>query len=83
MTYLCETGSGALDGDGALVVNGGPDVDGLPGHVPSPVQPHPAGHRPRGQAGHPQLVLYLTVEWLLKTRNIINTYQDDSRKNVS
>ena len=63
--YLCEGAPGALDGDLALVVDGGPDVDGLAGHVAAPVEPDPAGDGAGGQAGHPQLVLDLTVERLL------------------
>ena len=70
MTDLSQTAPGPLDGDLALVVDGGPDVDGLPRHVASPVQPDPAGDWPRGQAGHTQLVLYLTVERLLHTDRI-------------
>ena len=66
ITHLGEAAPGPLDGDLALVVDGGPDVDGLAGHVAAPVQPHPAGDRARGQAGHAQLVLDLTVERLLK-----------------
>ena len=66
ITHLREAASGPLDGDLALVVDGGPDVDGLAGHVAAPVQPDPAGDRARGEAGHAQLVLDLTVERLLK-----------------
>ena len=36
-THLCEAAPGPLDGDLALVVDGGPDVDGLTGHVSSSV----------------------------------------------
>ncbi len=66
ITHLREAAPGPLDGDLALVVDGGPDVDGLAGHVAAPVQPDPAGDRARGEAGHAQLVLDLTVERLLK-----------------
>ena len=66
LTHLCEAAPGPLDGDLALVVDGGPDVDRLAGHVAAPVQPHPTRDRPGGEAGHPQLVLDLTVERLLK-----------------
>ena len=66
ITHLGEAAPGPLDGDLALVVDGGPDVDRLAGHVAAPVQPHPAGDRARGEAGHAQLVLDLTVERLLK-----------------
>ena len=66
LSHLCEAAPGPLDGDLALVVDGGPDVDRLAGHVAAPVQPHPTRDRPGGEAGHPQLVLDLTVERLLK-----------------
>ena len=66
ITHLGEAAPGPLDGDLALVVDSGPDVYGLAGHVAAPVQPHPAGDRARGEAGHAQLVLDLTVERLLK-----------------
>ena len=66
LTYLGEAAPGPLDSDLALVVDGGPDVDGLAGHVAAPVQPHPARDRPRGEAGHAQLVLDLAVKRLLK-----------------
>ena len=66
ITHLREAAPGPLDGDLALVVDGGPDVDGLPGHVASPVQPDPAGDGARGEAGHAQLVFYLAVEGLLQ-----------------
>jgi len=68
---LSERGPGPLDGDCALVVDGGPDVDRLAGHVAAAVQSDPAGHRPCRHAGHAQLVLDLAVErlredaWLL------------------
>ena len=64
--YLCEGGPGPLDGDCALVVDGGPDVDRLPRYVATPIQPHSARHRPGGHARHTQLVLDLTVKGLLK-----------------
>ena len=64
--YLSERGPGPLDGDGALVVDGGPDVDRLAGHVAAAVQSDPAGHRPCRHAGHAQLVLDLAVERLLQ-----------------
>ena len=66
ITHLREAAPGPLDGDLALVVDGGPDVDGLAGHVASPVQPDPAGDRARSETGHAQLVLDLAVERLLK-----------------
>ena len=50
----------------SLVVDGGPDVDGLAGHVAAPVQAHPARDRPGGQAGHAQSVLDLAMERLLQ-----------------
>ena len=65
LTHLGKAAPGPLDGDLALVVDGGPDVDGLAGHVAAPVEPDPAGDGAGGQAGHPQLVLDLTVERLL------------------
>ena len=65
-THLCEAAPGPLDGDLALVVDGGPDVDGLAGHVTSSVQPHTTRDWARGETRHAQLVLYLTVERLLK-----------------
>ena len=52
ITHLREAAPGPLDGDLALVVDGGPDVDGLAGHVASPVEPDPAGDRAGGEAGH-------------------------------
>ena len=66
VTHLCEAAPGPLDGDLALVVDGGPDVDGLAGHVAAAVQAHAARDRARGQARHAQLVLDLAVERLLK-----------------
>ncbi len=66
LTHLCKAAPGPLDGDLALVVDGGPDVDGLAGHVAAPVQPHATRDRAGGEAGHAQLVLDLTVERLLK-----------------
>ena len=65
-THLCEAAPGPLDGDLALVVDGGPDVDRLAGDVAAPVQPHPTRDRARGEAGHAKLVLDLTVKRLLK-----------------
>ena len=65
MTYLAETGGRLLDGDPALVVDGGPDADGLSGHVASPVQPYPAMDGAGCQAREAQLVLDLAVERLL------------------
>ena len=69
--YLSKAASGSLDGDFALIVNGGPDVDGLSRDVSSPVQPDPAGDGARGEAGHAQLVFYLAVEGLLNNYNIL------------
>ena len=66
VAHLCEAAPGPLDGDLALVVDGGPDVDGLAGHVAAAVQAHAARDRPRGQTRHAQLVLDLAVERLLK-----------------
>ena len=66
ITHLREAAPGPLDGDLALVVDGGPDVDGLAGHVAAAVQAHAARDRARGQARHAQLVLDLAVERLLK-----------------
>ena len=66
VSHLCEAAPGPLDGDLALVVDGGPDVDGLAGHVAAAVQAHAARDRARGQARHAQLVLDLAVERLLK-----------------
>ena len=65
-THLCEAAPGPLDGDLALVVDGGPDVDGLTRHVASSVQPHATRDWACGETRHAQLVLYLTVERLLK-----------------
>ena len=66
LTYLGEAAPGPLDSDLALVVDGGPDVDGLPRHVSSSVQPHTTRDWARGETRHAQLVLYLAVERLLK-----------------
>ena len=68
VAHLCEAAPGPLDGDLALVVDGGPDVDGLAGHVAAAVQAHAARDRPRGQTRHAQLVLDLAVERLLKQK---------------
>jgi hypothetical protein len=58
-----------LDGHFAVVGDGGPDGDGLPGDVASAVQPHPAGHRSRGHTGQANAVLDLAVEGLLEGSN--------------
>ena len=71
MTDLSQTAPGSLHCDLALIVNSSPDIDGFTRDVTSPVQSHPAGHRPGGQTGHTQLVLNLTVERLLNI-NIIS-----------
>ena len=65
-TYLGQAAPGSLDGHLALVVDGGPDVDRLPGHVSSTVKTHATRDGACGQTRHAQLVFYLTVEWLLK-----------------
>ena len=66
LTHLGKAAPGPLDGDLALVVDGGPDVDGLARHVAASVQPHANCDRARGETRHAQFVLYLAVERLLK-----------------
>ena len=68
--YLGETGPGPFDGHLALVVDGGPDVDRLPGHVTSAVETHATRDGTRGETRHAQLVFYLTVEGLLEIKKI-------------
>ena len=55
-----------LDGDFAVVGDGGPDGDGLARNVPSSVESDSAGDRAGGHAGQPDLVLDLAVERLLQ-----------------
>ena len=69
-TYLGQAAPGSLDGHLALVVDCGPDVDRLPGHVTSAVKTHATRDGTRGETRHAQLVLYLTMEGLLEIKKI-------------
>ena len=57
-----------LDGDFAVVGDGGPDGDGLARNVTSSVETDSTSHRTGSHACQADLVLDLTVERLLKLK---------------